>query len=150
MIRMRSCQLRQVTILARFLNATTATVAVALTVGFCAGPAVAQFTNGTMTCELSSNTASPRTSVTLDLFLEDAVDVRGYQATIQITRTSGSGEVTVPCPGGAAVDENAPEFIFPEFDTEELEPGCPDYGVIVPHRPGQRMVAARGLRDFGH
>lgn len=143
MIRSRCCQPRQSSFSSRFLGATTATVAIALTLGFCAGPAVAQFTNGKMTCELSSNTASPSTSVTLDLFLEDAVDVRGYQATIQITRTSGSGEVTVPCPGGVAVDENRPDFIFPDFDSENLEPDCPDCGLVVPHCDGQRVAVAR-------
>ncbi|UCE59025.1 MAG: hypothetical protein JSU63_16470, partial [Phycisphaerales bacterium] len=104
-----------------------------------------------MSCELSSNTAAPSTSVTVDLFLEDAVDVRGYQATIAITLTSGSGEVTVPCPSGVAVDENRPDFIFPEFDSENLEPHCPDCGMVVPFCEEQRVAVARvtGSVDVG-
>ncbi|UCC30871.1 MAG: IPTL-CTERM sorting domain-containing protein [Phycisphaerales bacterium] len=96
-----------------------------------------------MTCELSSDDAPPGTSVTLDLFLEDAVDVQGYQATIQITRTQGNGEVTVACPDGLTVDESRGDFIFSGLDTVYLEPDCPDCGVIVPHCEGLRVAAAR-------
>ena len=151
MIRPRSCQPRRIAFRSRVSNATTATVAIALTVGFCAGPAVAQFTNGTMTCKLSSNTASPGTSVTLDLFLEDVVDVRGYQATIAITQVSGSGDVTVPCPGGIAVDSGRSDYIFSALETNAIQPGCSNCGVIVPDCDGRRVAAARvnGAVDVG-
>ncbi len=39
MIRSRSCHIRQITFRSRVLNSTTPTVAIALTVGFCAGGA---------------------------------------------------------------------------------------------------------------
>ena len=48
-------------------------------------PALAQAAAGTMTCKLSSTTAAPESTVTLDLFLQNVSDVRGYQATIAIT-----------------------------------------------------------------
>ena len=95
----------------------------------------------TMTCRPSSTTAFPSTSVTLDVFLENASDVRGYQAAIRITRLSGSGELTVRCPDGVAVSQSRPDYIFAGLDTTTLTPGCANCGVIVTHC-GQRRVAA--------
>jgi hypothetical protein len=125
--------------------------ALALAVVLSAEPAFGQITNGTMTCELSTNDAPPGTSVTLDLFLEDAVDVQGYQATIQITRAWGRGEVTVGCPDGLTVDESRPDFIFSGLDTVYLDPDCLDCGVIVPHCERRQVAAARvtGGADTG-
>ncbi len=142
MIRPSSCHPRHVAFGSRILN-WTAPARLALVVGLCAAPALGQASRPTMTCELSSDSAHAGTSVTLDLFLEDAVDVRGYQATIAIVRTSGSGEVTVPCPGGVEVDEDDPDFIFPGLDTPGLVPECPNCGVIVPDCEGQRVAVAR-------
>jgi hypothetical protein len=65
-----------------------------------------------MTCQLSSSEAPASGSVDLDLFLQNAQGLRAYQATIVITRTSGSGEVTVPCPGGVEVDASRTDGVF--------------------------------------
>ena len=87
----RFCRLRHLAFGSRVSIRTTASAALALAVAFLAAPAFGQSTNGTMTLELSSDGASRATSITLDLYLEDAVDVQGYQTTIEITRVAGTG-----------------------------------------------------------
>lgn len=78
MIRPRSCHPRHVAFGSRISNWTAPSPGLALVVALCAAPALGQATNPTMTCEPSSQEVAPGTSVTLDVFLEDAVDVRGY------------------------------------------------------------------------
>lgn len=67
---------------------------------------------GEMSCELSRSSAPPGESVDLELFLENVLDLRGYQGTIEITKTSGSGELTVTCPDGVFVDTLRPDWVF--------------------------------------
>lgn len=96
-----------------------------------------------MTCHLLADTAAPEGAVTLDLFLQNAANVRGYQATIAITRRSGAGEVTVGCPDGVTVDLSRPDYIFAGIDTANLQPDCAKCGVVAPHCEGKRVAAAR-------
>ncbi|MBX3396857.1 MAG: hypothetical protein KF841_15985 [Phycisphaerae bacterium] len=44
--------------------------------------------------------------------MTDAVGVRAYQTRIAITRTSGSGTVSVTCPGGVSIDSGRSDYIF--------------------------------------
>ena len=74
----------------------------------CAFPA----SGALMTCQLSSGTAFASGNVSLDVLIEDVDGVRAYQTTIAITRTSGTGSVTVACPGGVVVDEGRADYIF--------------------------------------
>ncbi len=143
MMRSTSCRVREVAVDSPRLITIVPCIAVTMIVAVLGAPAVAQPTGGTMTFELSSYDAPAGTSVTLDLFLEDAVDVQGYQATIEITRVRGRGEVAVSCPDGVTVDEGRPDYIFSGLDTVYLEPDCWDCGVIVPQCEGMRVAAAR-------
>ncbi len=143
MMRSTSCGAWEVAVDFPRLITIVPCIAVTMIVGVLAAPAVAQSTGGTMTFELSSYDAPAGTSVTLDLFLEDAVDVQGYQATIEITRVEGRGEVTVGCPDGVTVDETRPDYIFSGLDTVYLTPDCPDCGVVVPQCEGMRVAVAR-------
>ncbi len=70
-----------------------------------------------MTCQLAGPTAPPDSEVELYVFLQNAVNVRGYQTRISIVRTSGTGTVTVECPTGVndpnvRIDTGRPDFIF--------------------------------------
>ena len=81
-----------------------------------------------MTCELSSPTVKPGGAVSLDVFVEEVVDLAAYQATIQITKTSGSGTVTVPCPDGARVNEKiciSTDTFLPTGDACDGGAPCP-------------------------
>jgi hypothetical protein len=70
---------------------------------------------GRMTCALSSPTASPGGTIGLDVFLENLGSlpgIRGYQTQLSITRTSGSGTLVVPCPGGVTIDDSRPDHLY--------------------------------------
>lgn len=85
-----------------------------------------------MTCELSSSTANPGGTVLLELFVEEVADLATFQAMIQITKTSGTGTVTVPCPDGARINENiciSTDTFLPTGDTCDGGDTCP---VVVP------------------
>ncbi len=64
-------------------------------------------------CNLSGSGAPPGGSVTMDVFAQDVDNhVRSYQAQVNITQTSGTGSVTVNCPGGVTITDTRPDFIF--------------------------------------
>lgn len=70
-----------------------------------------------MSCQLASPTAPADSEVEIHTFLQNAVNVRGYQTRISIVRTSGTGTVTVECPTGVndpnvRIDTGRPDFIF--------------------------------------
>lgn len=64
-----------------------------------------------MFCEISPQRVQPGGTVTVDLFLQHVSNLGGYQAAIDVTRLSGSGEVT--CAGQcASVDLFRPDNVF--------------------------------------
>lgn len=65
-----------------------------------------------MSCQLSASSAFRGDSVSLFVFLNNASDVQAYQTRINITRTSGTGTVTVNCPGGVAINESRSDYLF--------------------------------------
>ncbi|MCH8149783.1 MAG: hypothetical protein IH987_17660 [Planctomycetes bacterium] len=81
-----------------------------------------------MTCELKTPTANPGRTVLVELFVEEAVDLGAFQATILITKTSGEGTVAVSCPGGATVNEKiciSTDNFLPTGDTCDGGDTCP-------------------------
>ena len=74
-------------------------------------------TDALMSCQLARDTVPPDRSVGLDLLLEDAANIRGYQTSIAITRTSGTGTLAVSCPDGVDVDETRADYLFFGLDT---------------------------------
>lgn len=79
--------------------------------------AIDQCRNPRISCQLSSSTADAGTTVTMTVFLEDVRNVRGYQTRIAITPTSGSGTVSVNCPGGVSINESRPDYVFAGLGT---------------------------------
>ena len=65
-----------------------------------------------ISCALTQGSVAPGGSTVLTLHLTNGQNIRGYQTTIAITRTSGTGALTVNCPGGVAVNESASDYIF--------------------------------------
>jgi len=65
-----------------------------------------------MSCQITNPMPSAGGSTSLEVFLSDVLSVRGYETEISIVRTSGTGTVTVGCPGGVAIDDDRPDFIF--------------------------------------
>ena len=63
-------------------------------------------------CALTADIATPASTTVAQLLLVEVPALRGYQTTLAITRTSGSGTVTVNCPGGVAIDTGRPDFVF--------------------------------------
>ena len=70
----------------------------------CRGPQI--------TCDLTAETAPPGASSVAQLFVTDVAALRGYQTTVAITRTSGTGTLTVNCPGGVTINSARPDFVF--------------------------------------
>jgi hypothetical protein len=68
--------------------------------------------NAQLTGALTSATAAPGESVALDVRVQWAEHVRGYQTQIAIARTSGTGSLTASCPGGVQVDEGRADYLF--------------------------------------
>lgn len=77
-----------------------------------------------MACQLAATQSTANSTVAMDVFLEDATNVRGYQTKIQITRTSGSGTVSVNCPGGVSINEARPDYIFNGLGTTFPATNC--------------------------
>lgn len=65
-----------------------------------------------MSCQLSSNVAYRGDTVTMTVFLDNASNVQAYQTRINITRTSGTGTLSVNCPGGVAINETRSDYLF--------------------------------------
>ena len=81
--------------------------------GACAGTQIPGcFGETVVSCELVLNSSSPGGTATLEVFVEDVPDLRAYQTRIEITKTSGSGEVAVLCPDGVEIDTGRPDWVF--------------------------------------
>ena len=78
-----------------------------------------------MSCQLSSSSAYRGDTVTLTVFLSNAADVQAYQTKIGIVRTSGSGTVTVNCPGGVTIDESRSDYLFFGLANTTTSTSCP-------------------------
>ncbi len=65
-----------------------------------------------LTGQLAAAGAVPDSTVSLDAFVQDARNLRGYQTVIAITRTSGAGSLTVDCPGSVSVNEGRSDYVF--------------------------------------
>ncbi len=70
----------------------------------CIDPAV-------VTCQLSSSSAAPGSTVDVELFVSDAINLRGYQTTLGIS--GPANDVSVDCLGGGIViDEARSDWVF--------------------------------------
>jgi hypothetical protein len=67
---------------------------------------------GTMSCSLSSTGVSAGGQVVAGLFLNQVLDLHGYQTKLRITRTSGTGDVSISCPDGIEIDITRPDYVF--------------------------------------
>lgn len=68
---------------------------------------------GDMYCVLANGSATPGSVVAMDVFLEGiGEEVRSYSSSLNITPVSGTGTVTVECPGGVEVDTSRPDYVF--------------------------------------
>ncbi len=67
---------------------------------------------GTVALSLASSGAVPGSTVNLFAFADNVNDISSYQMAINITRTSGSGNATVNCPGGVVISKTRPDYIF--------------------------------------
>ncbi len=68
-----------------------------------------------MECSPSTIPAGAGSTANLIVVLENLgglAPVRGYQTQIAIARTSGTGTVSVECPGGVAIDDVRPDYLF--------------------------------------
>ncbi len=105
----------------------------------------------TVSCEVTSHTAIAGGSVLIDVFVTNILNVRGFQSAIDIAQISGSGDVSLDCPTGATVDLSRSDFVFAGLDTEIVEPGCTNCGVVMTDCEGRRVATARleGTADVG-
>lgn len=100
-----------------------------------------------MSCELSSNTAVPGGEVSMDAFLRNAPNIRGYQTRITIVRLSGTGTLSVPCPGGTgddhvSVDTMRPDYVFFGLSPVFTLTNCPSKAAGSLYNPGGVTVGA--------
>lgn len=65
-----------------------------------------------ISCNLPIGVAMPGGSVDVDMYVENAVDLRGYQASIAVTRRSGVVDVAVACPDGITIDTSRANYVF--------------------------------------
>ncbi len=68
--------------------------------------------DGVMTLEAAATGVAPAGSTKFTVYLEEIDDLMAYQATLVITRTSGSGTLYVDCPEGVQVDETRADYVF--------------------------------------
>jgi hypothetical protein len=86
----------------------------------CAGGGSCNTANGTCTagrmeCSPSTIVAGSASTAPLEVILRNLgllAPVRGYQTQISIVRTSGTGTVSVSCPGGVAIDDARPDYLY--------------------------------------
>ncbi len=100
-----------------------------------------------MSCELSSTTAVPGSALTMHTFLQNAPNVRGYQTRIAIVRLSGTGTLTVPCPGGngdshVSVNTSRPDYIFFGLSSTFTSTNCPGKAAGAIYNAGSVTVGA--------
>ena len=69
-------------------------------------------TDTVLSCRLAEEAALPDGGVSLDLVVQNAANVGSYETKIWINRTSGSGTVSVGCPGGVEIDQVRSDYIF--------------------------------------
>ncbi len=67
---------------------------------------------GEMSCELSSPQIGVGGTVALDILLKQVLDLKSYQAKINIQLISGSGSLNIDCPDGVQVDQSRPDYVF--------------------------------------
>lgn len=79
---------------------------------FIAAAPSAVHAQATISCQLPGANPPPGSSLACDLYLTDAPNVRSYQTRIAIVRTSGTGTVTVTCPGGVTIDGGRGDYLF--------------------------------------
>lgn len=65
-----------------------------------------------MSCDFPVAVAMPGDRVDVNLYVENVSDLRGYQTSIAVARTSGVGEVVVACPDGVSIDASRPNYVF--------------------------------------
>lgn len=100
-----------------------------------------------MSCELSSDTAVPGSELTMFTFLQNAANARGYQTRIAIVRLSGTGTLTVPCPGGngdshVSVNTLRPDYIFFGLPSTFTSTNCPGKAAGAIYNAGSVTVGA--------
>ncbi len=67
---------------------------------------------GLMSISPAGLAALPGSTTSLDVFLQFALRVRSYTTVIAITRTSGTGSVSVDCPGGVSIATGRTDHVF--------------------------------------
>lgn len=102
------------------------TFASLLAIGFASVNARAQTT---VSCELASEFAIPGAEVELFAFVQNAANVRSYQARVSIVRLSGTGTVSITCATGTGdphvrIDRLRPDFIFFSFPSALIATNC--------------------------
>lgn len=70
-----------------------------------------------MFCELENSTTAPGSEVLVNVYVQNAPPIRGFQTRISVTRLTGTGSVAVECPTGVAdpnvrVDSSRPDYLF--------------------------------------
>ena len=68
-----------------------------------------------MECTPPTLSAGSGSTVDLDVVLKNLGglgSIRGYQTQVLIARTSGTGTVSVSCPGGVEIDDTRPDYLF--------------------------------------
>lgn len=81
-----------------------------------------------ITCNAAATVQQPG-SVVVELFLSNALGIRGYEAAIEIARTKGTGSLDVDCGGGIFVDVFRPDFVFAENTTVSAV-NCGDLSLV--------------------
>ncbi|MBP7148345.1 MAG: DNRLRE domain-containing protein [Acidobacteria bacterium] len=82
---------------------------------------------GQLNCSLLSPTVPPGGTVGLEAFLENLGSlegVRGYQTQLVLTRTAGSGTISVGCPGGITIDDARPDYLFHDHTDDYPVTNC--------------------------
>ena len=65
-----------------------------------------------MSCELLSAGAEVGGSATVEVNLSQVLDLVGYEVKLEITRTSGTGDLTAACPAGVSINNFRSDYVF--------------------------------------
>lgn len=71
---------------------------------------------GNMTPVLASSGAVPGSMVNVFVFADSVHEIKTFQASVTATRTSGTGNATINCPGGVVISKTRPDYIFNGLD----------------------------------